>query len=142
MSTCPTNFKPNVNRECISCNGTCGAGLTFNTNTTSINGQTSLFLNFNSAISLLGNLYSTFAISSNGRRLLQSGLSGYQIIVIDPQTIQVVLPPGSTNTNLNVQIANPQNIMDSNGNLPTSLTTSVQLDGSNLYSTSLSQAPN
>jgi hypothetical protein len=62
--------------------------------------------------------------------------------VIDPQTIQIVFPPGSTNTNLYVQIANPQNIVDSNGNLPSSLTTNIQLDGSSLYSTSLSQAPN
>jgi hypothetical protein len=142
VSTCPTNFKPNINRLCISCDGACGAGLTFDTNVTNVNGQPSLFFNFNSAINFTGNLYSTFAVTSSGRRLLQTGSPGYQIIVIDPQTVQIVFPPGTSSTNLNVQIANPQNIVDSNGNLPSSLSASVKLDGSSLYSTSLSQAPN
>ena len=83
-------------------------------------------MNFNNDVILSGSLYSTFAVVSNGRRLLQSDITGYQIIVIDAQTIQIVFPPGSTYSNVNIQITNPQNIRDSNGNLPSSLATSVQ----------------
>jgi hypothetical protein len=57
LSTCPTNFKPNVNRQCISCNGTCGAGLTYTTNVTNTNGQTTVMLNFAAGVTLSGNLY-------------------------------------------------------------------------------------
>jgi hypothetical protein len=78
-------------------------------------------MNFNNDIILSGNLYSTFAVVSNRRRLLQPGSVGYQIIVIDPQTVQIVFPPGSTYSDVNIQIINPQNIRDSNGNLPSSL---------------------
>jgi hypothetical protein len=60
-------------------------------------------MSFSNAVSFTGNLYNTFSITSSGRRLLQSsGVTGYQIIVIDPQTIQILFPPGSTNTNINV----------------------------------------
>jgi len=53
-----------------------------------------------------------------------------------------VFPPGTTNTNYNIQIINPQNVLDSNGNIPQSTTSNVQIDGNNLYSTSIQTAPN
>jgi hypothetical protein len=142
LSSCPKNYKPNSDRNCISCNGTCSTGLTYNTNVTNINGQTSAFINFNSAINITGNPYSIFSVSSNSNRLLQSSSLGYQIIVIDPQTIQIVFPPGSSAANYNVQITNPQSIVDSNGNLPSTLTSQISLDINNLYSSSISQSPN
>lgn len=83
VTKCPTNFKPNSNRQCISCNGTCSAGLTYETNVTNIGGQTSVFMNFNNAIKISGNLYNTISVTTNGRRLLASGGAGYQIVVID-----------------------------------------------------------
>jgi hypothetical protein len=111
-------------------------------NVTSINGQTSLFVNFNNPVSLNANLYSTFRVVA-GSRLLQSSSSspGYQIVVVDSQTVQIVFPPGTTNTNYNVQIADPQSIVDANGNLPSSLSTSVQIASTDLYSSSISSAP-
>jgi hypothetical protein len=77
----------------------------------------------------LGNIYNTISVVSNSRRLLQVGAGvSYQIVFIDAKTIQIVFPPGTTNTDFNIQISNPQNIMDSNGNLPSSLQTSVKFN--------------
>jgi len=143
VTTCPALTRPNTNLVCFACNTTCDAGLTYATNVTSINGQTSIFMNFNSAINISGNLYQTFSVSTTSRRLLQSATNpGYQIIMVDSQTVQIVFPPGTTSTNFNVQIQNPQNIVDSNGNLPSSLGASITADVNNIYSTSISSAPN
>lgn len=135
--------KPNVNLVCIPCNGTCDAGLTFTTNVTTINGQTSIFMNWNSAVNISGNLYQTISVGSSTSRLLASGSNpGYQIVVIDANTIQIVYPPGTSADNFNVNIANPQNIVDSNGNLPSSLGSQIAIDSTELYSNSISSAPN
>lgn len=141
VTACPANYKPISTRACISCNNTCGLGLTYKTNTTNINGQTSIFLTFSNEININGHLQSTFKVFSNSRRLQTGGLA-YQIIVIDSMTVQIVFPPGSTQSDYSVKIVNPQNIVDLNGNMPSSLFSQIQVDVSNLYATSISNAPN
>ena len=47
---------------CIYCGDSCGEGLTFGTNITQIDGQSNLFINFNSGVNISGNLYDTFQI--------------------------------------------------------------------------------
>lgn len=88
-------------------------------------------MNFNNEVNIYGNIYQTISVDSKSRRLLQTSTNlGYQIIVIDAQTIQIVFPPGTSNTDFNIQITNPQNIVDGSGNLPSSLQTSVAFDAS------------
>jgi len=100
-------------------------------------------MNFNNAVNINGNLYDTISVTTNtGARLLQSGTPAYQIVIIDSQTVQIVFPPGTTNTNYNVQIINPQNVMDSNGNIPQNTQSTVGLNANNLYSTNIQNAPN
>jgi hypothetical protein len=55
--------------------------------------------------------------------------------------VQFIFPPGTSQSNYNIQIINPQNVVGANGQLPSSLTSSVSVDNSNIYSTSLSSAP-
>lgn len=98
-------------------------------------------MNFDQAVSLNGNIYNTFAVSTNGRRLQNSGTSGYQIVVINSQTVQFIFPPGSSQNNYNIQITNPQNVVGPNGELPNSLSSSVSVDSSNVYSTTNDNAP-
>jgi hypothetical protein len=142
-TSCPANTKPNSNLVCIPCDGTCDAGLTFGTNITTVNGQPTIYMTFSDAIIISGNLYNTISVGSTTRRLLASGSNpGYQIVVVDANTVQIVFPPGTSSDNFNVRIANPQNIMDSSGNLPSSLGASVSIDSTELYSTSISNAPN
>lgn len=142
VDTCPTKYKPNANRVCIFCNTTCGSGLTFGTNVTNVNGQTSMFINFNSAVSISGNLYNTISVNTNSKRRLQANASnvGYQIVMIDAQTLQIVFPPGTSSTDFNIQITNPQNIVDANGNLPSSLSSTVSVSGNDQYSSSSSSS--
>jgi hypothetical protein len=143
VTSCPTQYKPSANKTCVFCNTTCGAGLTYETNVTNINGQTSLFMNFNNEISISGNLYQTFAVSTTTSRLLgTSPTLSYQIIMVDAQTVQIIFPPGTSFSNFNVQISNPQNIIDSNGNLPSSLSSQISIDVNNVYSDSINTAPN
>ncbi len=142
VTQCPDKYKPNINRECIFCNTTCGAGLTYTTNATQINGQTSLFMTFSSTVSIK-NPYETIKVNTGGRLLQTSSSSlGYQIVVVGPNTVQIVFPPGASTTDYNIQITNPQNIVDANGNIPNSVAAQVQITGNSQYSTSLSQTPN
>ena len=46
-TSCPKSYKPNSQRVCVYCGDSCGEGLTYNTNVTNVNGQTSVFMNFN-----------------------------------------------------------------------------------------------
>lgn len=85
-------------------------------------------MNFNNEVNINGNLYQTFGVSNTKRLLQSSSAPAYQIIVIDANTVQIVFPPGSTQTNYNVQILNPQNVFDADGNLPASLSSSVEVD--------------
>lgn len=114
MSSCPTGYKPIATLNCVYCGTSCGSGLTYTTNITTANGQNSIYMNFNNDININGNLYNTFSVTSS-RRLLSSSPQGYQIIVINSQTVQIIFPPGSSQTNFNVQIINPQNIVSSSG---------------------------
>jgi hypothetical protein len=143
VTTCPTLTKPNVNLVCIPCNGTCDAGLTFGTNVTSSGGQTTIYMNFNADVTINGNLYAAISVVSSTSRLLATGSNpGYQIVVIDSKTVQIIFPPGTSADNFNVKINNPQNIMDSNGNMPSSLGAQISIDSSDLYSNSIDSAPN
>lgn len=99
-------------------------------------------MNFNKAVNIKSNLYKTFSVSTNGRRLLASGVPAYQIIVVDSQTVQIIFPPGTSYSNYNIQIINPQNVQDANGNLPSFLVAQIQVDINNIYSSSISNAPN
>lgn len=101
LTQCPNQYKPVASRACVFCNTSCGSGLTFETNVTSINGQTSMFVNFNQGVNINGNLYDTFRVSG-GSRLLQSGITGYQIVVIDSNTVQIIFPPGTSQSNFNL----------------------------------------
>jgi hypothetical protein len=59
-----------------------------------------MFMNFNSAVDIIGNLYQTFNVSTSGKkRLLQnSATPAYQIVVIDSNTVQFIFPPGTSAT--------------------------------------------
>lgn len=142
LTSCPSGYKPDSSRSCVFCDTTCGEGLTYSTNVTNIDGQTSVYMNFNGDVNINGNLYNTFAITSNGKRLLQGSIQGYQIIVIDSQTVQFIFPPGTTYSDFNVQIINPQNVLDNNGNLPAQLVSQIMVDLNNIYSSSINNAPN
>jgi hypothetical protein len=107
---------------------------------TTINGQTSMFVNFDSAVNINGNLYDTFSITT-GARLLQSSAPSYQIVVIDANTIQIIFPPGTSQSSFTLQITNPQNVVGPNGELPSTLIAQIALDISNQYSTSINDAP-
>ncbi len=102
VSKCPDKYKPVISRACLFCNDTCGSGLTYQTNITNINGQTSMFVNFNQGVDITGNLYSTFSVTTGGRRLLQTFTPSYQIVVIDANTVQIIFPPGTSQTNFNL----------------------------------------
>ena len=105
---------PAIDRSCSFCNTSCGAGLSYTTNVTSLNGQTSMFVNFDSTVSITGNLYDTFTVTGGARLLQTSGLS-YQIVVIDANTVQIIFPPGTSQSSYNLQITNPQNVIGPNG---------------------------
>lgn len=79
VNKCNTGYKPVTNLTCVYCGSTCGDGLTYNTNITTIDGQSTVFLNFSSPINITGDLYNTFNVVSNNskKRLLLS--SGYTI---------------------------------------------------------------
>lgn len=143
VTSCPDKYRPSISRACVFCNNTCGSALTYTTNVTSINGQTSMFMNFNSAVDITGNLYQTFNVTSNlNKRLLQTaGNPGYQIVVIDSNTVQFIFPPGTSPTQYNLQITNPQNIVGPNGQLPSTLDATATVDANNIYSTSIDSAP-
>ena len=143
VSSCPDKYQPSISRACIFCNNTCGSPLTYTTNVTSINGQTSMFMNFNSAVDITGNIYQTFNVSSNGgKRLLVGGSNpGYQIVVIDSNTVQFIFPPGTSPTQYIVQIINPQNVVGTNGQLPNTLSATASVDANNIYSTSMDAVP-
>jgi hypothetical protein len=100
-------------------------------------------MNFNSAVDITGNLYQTFNVTSNGnKRLLQiAGNPGYQIVVIDSNTVQFIFPPGTSPSQYNLQITNPQNIVGPNGQLPSTLNATATVDANNIYSTSIDSAP-
>jgi len=102
-------------RACTYCGNNCGSGLTYSTNVTTINGQDSLFVNFDSAVDITGNLYNTFSVTTSSARLLQSSTPSYQIVVIDANTIQIIFPPGTSQSSYNFQITNPQNVIGPNG---------------------------
>ena len=140
MTQCPSGYMPAIDRSCAFCNTSCGAGLTYSTNVTSLNGQTSMFVNFDSTVSINGNLYDTFTVTG-GARLLQTGALSYQIVVIDANTVQIIFPPGTSQSSYSLQITNPQNVIGPNGELPNYLSAQIAMDVSNQYSTSVSQAP-
>ena len=71
MDTCPTGYRPLVGRTCDYCGDNCTEALTFGTNVTVVNGQTNLFMNFNSDININGNLENTFKVVTPSRRLLE-----------------------------------------------------------------------
>lgn len=143
VTSCPTLTKPNLNLTCIPCNGTCDGGLTFGTNITTVNGQPTIYMTFSDAVSFSGNLYQTISVGSSTGRLLATGSNpGYQIIVVNANTVQIVFPPGTSASNYNIKITNPLNIVSSNGNLLSNLGASVLIDSTQLYSTSISGAPN
>jgi hypothetical protein len=71
-------------------------------------------MNFNDDVTFNSNLYNIIKVTGS-RRLLASSDVGYQIVVIDSTTVQIIFPPGSTQTNFNVKIVNPQNIISSSG---------------------------
>jgi len=74
---------------------------------------------------------------------LQSSLpAGYIIVRIDATTIQIILPPGTGSSNFNVQIVNPQNVQDLNGNLPSSLIGQIMMDFNNMYTTDINKISN
>lgn len=54
---------------CTYCGNDCGSGLTFDTNITTVNGQANVFMNFNSGVNILGNLYDVFQVQTTRRRL-------------------------------------------------------------------------
>lgn len=114
LSSCPSGYKPNVTLNCAYCGSTCGQGLTYSTNLTTIGNQKAVFLNFNQEVNINGNLYNTFAVTGS-RRLLETSSPAYQIVVIDSHTVQIIFPPGSTQTNFNVRIINPQNVVSNSG---------------------------
>lgn len=91
-----------------------------------------VFMTFSNDITINGNLYNTFKLVTTSRRLLQTSTAptGYQIIIIDARTVQFLLTPGTTANNINVQIINPQNVIDANGNLPSSLSSNVGVSSS------------
>lgn len=139
VTSCPTYYKPSSNLECVFCDTTCGEGLTYGTNITNVNGQTSMYINFNNAVNITGNIYSTISVTSSKRLLQTTSTSpGYQLVVVGPNTVQVVFPPGTSASTYNVQLTNPQNIVDANGNLPSSLTSSVSINGNDQYASSSS----
>ena len=69
VSSCSTGYKPTTDLLCVYCGSSCGNGLNFNTNITTVNGQANIFMNFDSGINILGNLYDVFSVQSS-RRLL------------------------------------------------------------------------
>jgi hypothetical protein len=73
--------------------------------------------------------------------LLQSSTPSYQIVIIDANTVQIIFPPGTSQSSYNFQITNPQNVVGPNGELPAALATQIAMDVSNQYSSSVSQAP-
>jgi hypothetical protein len=70
VSSCSTGYKPTTDLICVYCGDNCGDGLTFNTNVTQINGQANVFMNFNSGVNILGNVYDVFTVQSARRRFL------------------------------------------------------------------------
>lgn len=69
VSSCATGYKPTKDLMCTYCGDDCGSGLTFNTNITTVNGQANVFMNFNSGVNILGNLYDVFQVQTTRRRL-------------------------------------------------------------------------
>lgn len=76
-----------------------------------------MFVNFNKDVNINGNLYDTFAVTTR-TRLLQASPIAYQIVIIDSNTIQIIFPPGTSQTNFDFTITNPQNVIGPNGELP------------------------
>lgn len=62
VSSCSGGYRPNKTRHCQYCGVNCDAGLDFDTNLTYINGSANVFVNFNSDITINGDLYSTFEV--------------------------------------------------------------------------------
>lgn len=47
--------------------------------------------------------------------MLQASTTSYQIVIIDANTIQIIFPPGTSQSSYNFQIVNPQNVVGPNG---------------------------
>jgi hypothetical protein len=122
VSSCSTGYKPTSDLMCVFCGDSCGAGLTFDTNITTIDGQANVFMNFNSGVNILGNLYDVFQVQSS-RRLLQAkqnyndysprNVAGegtpppYTIQVVDEKTIRIIFPPGYSADDYQIKIVSP-----------------------------------
>ena len=112
---------------CTYCGENCGSGLTFDTNVTTINGEANFFINFNSDVNILGNLYDVFQLQSRRRlltiyndhsedllRKVSEGTTPppYRIEVVDGKTIRIIFPPGYSAADYQIQIAKPEKIRD------------------------------
>lgn len=62
VAECSQRYKPTTARMCLYCGDNCTEGLNFNTNITQIDGQQNVFMNFNSDVNILGNLYDVFQV--------------------------------------------------------------------------------
>lgn len=62
VSSCSTGYSPTTELKCNYCGDSCGDGLTFNTNVAIIDGQSNVFMNFNSGINILGDVYEVFQV--------------------------------------------------------------------------------
>lgn len=148
VSSCSTGYKPTSDLMCTFCGEDCGSGLTVSTNVTTIDGQDNVFLNFNSDINVLGNLYDVFQMQSRRRRLTaiydhSDDLSKkvgegttpppYKIEVVDEKTIRIIFPPGYSAADYQLLIAKPEKIQDEFGNIPSNTRPEIFQDTSDLY---------
>ena len=133
VSSCSTGYKPTADLMCTYCGEDCGSGLTFDTNVTTIDGQANVFINFNSDVNILGNLYDVFQVQSRRRlltvyndhsddllRKVSEGTAPppFKIEVVDGKTIRIIFPPGYSAADYQIQIAKPEKIQDEFGNIP------------------------
>jgi hypothetical protein len=115
---------------------------------TTIDGQDNVFLNFNSDINVLGNLYDVFQMQSRRRRLtavydhsddlskkIGEGTTPppYTIEVVDEKTIRIIFPPGYSAADYQLLIAKPEKIQDEFGNIPSNTRPEIFQDTSDLY---------
>jgi hypothetical protein len=139
VTQCATGYKPISTRTCVFCGTSCGDSLTFTTNMTQINGQNTVFVTFSSDITINGDPNQIFGLTPSTRRRFL--LAGYTVVVVDQNTIKIIIDSSVDASTFTVQINQPENIQDQFGNLPAKVRDEVIIDLSNTYTTTLETAP-
>lgn len=96
-------------------------------------------MTFSEDIVLNGNVEDIIGLEATSRRRVLA--QGYRIEVVDENTIRIIIEDGGDASNYQVLILQPENLQDIYGNLPSVVRDDVEVDRSDIYSTTMENAP-